>query len=101
MKRWLVIILLFITGAGTFIPCCEVDDCQADQLTSSQKSDDNKEEDNCSPFFACATCPGFVELSKPIQLIQPLVQLQVHHTDFISLTLSTYSAKLFQPPRIA
>lgn len=101
VKKWLVFILLLITTAGTFVPCCHVDDCPADQLTSSQKSDDDKKEGNCSPFFACATCPGFVELSKPFQLVQPVVQLQVHHTEFNSLILSTYSAKLFQPPRIA
>lgn len=100
MKKVLVFILLLIATAETFVPCCQVDDCPSEQLAASPESDD-KQEGNCSPFFACITCPGIVAWSKPIQLVLPEVQLPVHYTNVIASTLSTYSAKLFQPPRIA
>jgi hypothetical protein len=67
MQKWLALLLLMITTAGTVIPCCLVDDCKADQ--AAVKGPGGRQEGNCSPFFACATCAGFVEVSKPIQII--------------------------------
>lgn len=101
MKKLLVFILLLITTAGTVFPCCQVDDCAADQLTSATNEENHVPEGTCSPFFACATCPGFVELAKPIQIQQPMAVKHVHHAKIVSLLLPTYSASLLQPPRAA
>ena len=101
MKKWLTFILLLITLTGTFYPCCLVDECNDEEVTTAQKENKQEPESNCSPFFACATCPGFTYTSKTIQLIQPEQSIQVHYPNAISFSLSTYSSSLLQPPRIA
>jgi hypothetical protein len=99
VKNWLVIILLIITAAGTFIPCCGVDDCCADEFAATSNHKDHQSEGTCSPFFACATCPGFVLLSDRIQIIQPVPVKQVHHEEIVNHILSTYASSFWQPPR--
>jgi hypothetical protein len=99
MKTWLTFILLLIVVAGTFSPCCLVDACNEQELTSSQKENKQQPEGNCSPFFACATCPASVELSKPMELIIPVEQKPVHHHQLVKFNFTTYTASFFQPPR--
>lgn len=101
MKNWLVLVLLLITAAGTFIPCCQVDDCAADRITSPSKNDDRKQEGTCSPFFACATCSGFVALSKSIQITPPIAVRQVHHEQIVKSDLLSYTSSFWQPPRVS
>jgi hypothetical protein len=92
MKKWLAILLIMITAAGTFLPCC------SEPETESQANHQNK--GACSPFFACATCPGSVELAKTIQLPSPVIEKIVHHQTTISLRLPHYAASYWQPPRL-
>jgi hypothetical protein len=99
MKKGLVFILLLIIAAGTFFPCCEIDDCPADRISSNTTNHDNKKEGNCSPFFACATCQGFAELAKPIRLTGPIIEKIVHHQTIVKLNLPTYFSSFWQPPR--
>lgn len=98
MKKWIVFILLFITAAGTLIPCCQEDDCVTDQLTASPTENNHKKEGACSPFFSCATCPSFVELAKSIQILPPIVEKLVHH-EMVIPGLKGYSTAFWQPPR--
>ena len=99
MKRWLVLFLVVITTAGMVIPCCNVDNCCADQLVFAGSHDEHSTEGSCSPFFACATCPGFVQLFQPVQLVQPAKEKQVHHERIINTSLTTYCSSFWQPPR--
>jgi hypothetical protein len=99
VKNWLVIILLIITAAGTFIPCCGIDDYCADQFAATSNHNGHQSEGTCSPFFACATCPGFVMLSDRIQFIQPVAEKQVHHEGIVNHHLSRYVSFFWQPPR--
>ncbi len=88
-----------VTAAGTFFPCCVSDACCADQVTNSSHSGKKQQEGACSPFFACATCPGFTEISKPILLVLPVFETQVHHEINIVPDLSAYASTFWQPPR--
>jgi hypothetical protein len=99
VKNWLVIILLIITAAGTFIPCCGVDDYCADQFAATSNHNGHQSEGTCSPFFACATCLGFVMLSDRIQFIQPVAEKQVHHEGIVNHHLSSYVSFFWQPLR--
>jgi hypothetical protein len=99
MKKWLVLFLIVITTAGMVIPCCAVDNCCADQVALAASHDEKNTEGYCSPFFACATCPGFVQLFQPVQLVQPAKEKQVHHENIINTYLTTYCSSFWQPPR--
>lgn len=99
MKKWLAFILLLIATAGTFIPCCPIDTCCADQpITSSADHQDDKK-GTCSPFFSCTTCPGFVQLTRQLHFVQPPVEAQVHGERVVAFNLSTYATVYWQPPR--
>jgi hypothetical protein len=99
VKKWLALILFFITAAGSFIPCCVVDDCCADKVNAACNHEKHQDECACSPFFACTTCSVSVELPKPIQLIQPLIEKPIHHEQVVIFDLNAYAASFWQPPR--
>lgn len=98
MKKWFVFLLALIVIAGSVTPCCTEDDCQDEQPTSSSKGESH-EEGNCSPFFACATCAGFVQVAKPVQVPQSITARPLHHEKIIVFVTSTYYSSFFQPPR--
>lgn len=99
MKRWAVIIMLFITSAGTFLPCCLLDDCCVDQAALSPNENEHKEEGTCSPFFACITCAGFVEITKPLQLTVLVFHKPIHEEIEFIFIPSNYIHSFWQPPR--
>jgi hypothetical protein len=99
VKKWLFFILLLITAAGTFIPCCSIDDCCADQVTKTTNHDKHTSEGTCSPFFACTTCPGFAETAVPVQLAEPVTEKTVYHQTIVKFNLPAYSSSFWQPPR--
>jgi hypothetical protein len=98
VKKSLIFILLLITITATFIPCCLADNCCEEQITHTTNKN-QKNEETCPPFFACTTCSVFVELAKPILLIQPIIEKQVHHERIVVFILPAYSASYWQPPR--
>ncbi len=99
MKKWLTFLLLLITLTGTFYPCCLVDECNDEEIATAQKENKKQTEGNCSPFFACATCAGFIQMSNLVQIITPIIENQVHHERLVIFNLTTYSSSFWQPPR--
>jgi hypothetical protein len=99
MKKWLTFLLLLVTLLGTFFPCCLVDECNDEELAASPKENKKQSEGNCSPFFACATCPGFAEMINPVPIIQPVKENQVHHETLAVFNLTTFASSFWQPPR--
>ena len=98
MKKWLAFIVLLITLAGSFYPCCLADNCSDDPV-STQHQDEDRETGTCSPFFACGSCVGFVQLAKPILVPQPPPQRSTPHERVEPFTLSGFSSSFWQPPR--
>jgi hypothetical protein len=99
VKKWIAILLLVITGACSVIACCQTDDCSGDSNAATQNQESG---DPCSPFFACGTCPNFVETAKPVEL--PMIANSpkpLHHEKPFSLGLSKYAASFWQPPRLS
>ena len=99
MKKRFTFILLLITLTGTFFPCCLIDECNDEEFATAQKENKQQPAGNCSPFFACATCPGFAEMSKPVVIIQPVTDNQIHHGTIVFFNLTSFAASFWQPPR--
>src|SRR5438309_7509863 len=99
MKKWLTFLLLLVSMAAAFCPCCSKDNC-CNEVLSSRNTDQNnhKCEGTCSPFITCGTCPGFVHSVKVIELPVIAQEKPVHHSRVISITLSSFTASLLQPP---
>ncbi|RYY93246.1 MAG: hypothetical protein EOO11_20050 [Chitinophagaceae bacterium] len=99
MKRFFVILLLLLVSAATLTPCCSFDDCASEHASAGHEQDD-KGDGSCSPFFACATCPGFVSTSKAIQLPQPPLVPGLQHAARETFTPPQPVYRSFwQPPR--
>lgn len=98
MKKWLVFILALVVMAGSVFPCCEEATCQ-DEQTATSSQGETHEKGSCSPFFACATCAGFVQIAKQVSVPQPVLQRPAHPETFAVFFTSTYYPSFFQPPR--
>jgi hypothetical protein len=99
MKKMLIFILLLITTAGAFIPCCHIDDCCAKQIANTPGDKSQKREETCPPFFVCTTCSVIAELTNPTGLIQPIIEKPVYQESAVVFYFSPYSGSYWQPPR--
>jgi hypothetical protein len=99
MKRVLAFILSLIVFTGSVYPCCLEDDCHDEPTAVSSQQKYPEERGGCSPFFACATCPGFVHLERSISIPQPFIPGMAHFETPVKFFSSSYHSTLFQPPR--
>ena len=99
MKKLAAILLLFLSLAGTFIPCCLEDDC--DDIAMAQNADhEHKGAGNCSPFFSCGTCAPGLDLWAIQVSISEIITDNVPHASFYQFQLGSYANQMFQPPRM-
>src|SRR5688500_5285102 len=101
MKKWLVFLLTTMVMAGSVFPCCMETSCEDDQTACSSQKENSHAKGTCSPFFACASCAGFVDVAKHPDLPQPIVQRAARFEKPSILLPSTYLSSFFQPPRNA
>jgi hypothetical protein len=103
VKKWLAILLLIISVAGSFIPCCPNDGCEdeaVEAVGSSHNDTDQSDKGACSPFYSCGTCVSAIDITAAkYQLVEPANE-KITHFSFCQFQLSRYSASLFQPPRV-
>lgn len=100
MKKWLVFFLLLITSASMLVNCCGTDECCPEEVAAATHPEEKKEEGACSPFFACTTCPVFVEVTKHIQLAHPpSLSKPAHEERIYQYDLSAFTNAFWQPPR--
>jgi hypothetical protein len=97
LKNLVIIILSLVVLAGSFTPCCPTDNCRDEVNASSQNQDEEK--GSCSPFSACASCCGFVQLAKQVSLPIPQPERPIHYQRLATFFASTYYFSFFQPPR--
>ncbi|MHA3789008.1 DUF6660 family protein [Flavobacterium hauense] len=99
--KFLSIILSVIIMILVSTPCCS-GTCQADSC--KEKSSDKHKDcgDNCSPFYSCGSCTGFicsyavsvaVEVNPSYDILTP-----AHYT---ILLISRFPDSIWQPPKIA
>ena len=99
LKQVLAIFLFFITVAGSFIPCCETDECEAEQKLEGHSKEP---EGNCSPFFSCTTCHYPLVPTPQLQFSFVIPQKKPLHINRQELLkFSGYTSPRFQPPRLS
>ena len=94
-----IIILLIITLAGTFYPCCINDGCSSEEKSLTDHKTEKQPEGNCSPFFSCASCSGFTHAVKTISLKVPERHINIEHPITQEVIISSYISSFWQPPR--
>ncbi|HYD20097.1 MAG TPA: hypothetical protein VEB40_01380 [Flavipsychrobacter sp.] len=99
MKRFFAFLLLVLVSAAAITPCCVYDDC-ATEASSAQQEEQETEAD-CSPFFACSGCAGFVETTKPIQVEGLLLLPAMHYEQVYKHQAQCVYSSFWQPPRLA
>jgi hypothetical protein len=87
------------------VPCCAIDNCK-DELTITGQVADHEEEDkndcgNCSPFFTCTACAGFI-LSVENTVIKTIPSFCAnHYTGYILAPVTDVHFDFWQPPRFS
>jgi hypothetical protein len=97
--KFLTLIVLVISVAATFIPCCEFDECQEEEIENSSQQDKKEENASCSPFSTCPTCAGAIIITKTIQLDRSDISKNKLVGFERSPILSCHSPSFWQPPR--
>lgn len=103
-------ILYFILSLYVLVlsisPCCEDNNCiDNDHLLKTEQSDnsqhDNDCKGNCSPFYTCNTCVGFIitKTNDNLTIIATFVvkNIILYNQQFVE----NYFAKIWQPPKIS
>ncbi len=91
--------MALLVMAGSTVPCCYDDNC-ADESTTSSHGEESPENNACSPFFACGTCPGFVQMTRQVSIPAPITQRPAHYQKGSGFIPSLYYSAFFQPPRV-
>lgn len=100
VNRLMGYILLLIVAVAAFTPCCTGDEHNEDAAVANPS--DAKEGDDgcsCSPFFACATCTGFVSTAKAISIPAPAEYRLSWFEGALPRFSSAYTSTPWQPPR--
>jgi hypothetical protein len=84
------------------IPCCSFDNCPDDKTEQSSNHEQGDEDcGNCSPFFTCEGCGGFVSTNElPGIELSPLKPARVY-TIFIEQNVPDIHYDFWQPPKLA
>jgi hypothetical protein len=100
VNRFLAFILAFIVAIASLTPCCDEGE-QGEETAIAGKQQDHEEEDgcSCSPFYACATCPGFISTAQPIIIPAPAEYQPSWFIKDLPYFPSTYTSTPWQPPR--
>jgi hypothetical protein len=100
MRKWIILFLSVLVMAGSLIPCCPADNC-GDELAASALTHPEEESDsgNCSPFFTCGTCVGFVHQIPLLSIQTCLLQVQEHKSRLTEHISANFIHGFFQPPR--
>jgi hypothetical protein len=61
--------------------------------------DENENEADCSPFFACSGCAGFVGTTKSLHLEDPISDLQTYYQLVNKDTTQSFYNSFWQPPQ--
>src|SRR5687767_9827570 len=98
--KFLTLIVLMISLAATFVPCCEYDDCQNETTTASQ-TDNREQKGTCSPLSTCPACGGSILVSRLVQVSQPEdPKKELFVIEASSLPFAHVSS-FWQPPRLS
>lgn len=100
--RFIGFILAFIVAIASLTPCC-TEEGQGEEVAMAGQHQGPEEEDgcSCSPFFACATCPGFISTAQSINIPAPAEYLPAWFVKDLPYFSSLYTSAPWQPPRTA
>lgn len=100
--RFMGFILAILVAVAALTPCCTGEEHGEDAVASAPH--DTREGDDgcrCSPFFACATCAGFISTAQPLAFPAPVAYLLQYFEATVASFPSAYLPAPWQPPRAA
>ncbi|MES2389395.1 MAG: DUF6660 family protein [Bacteroidota bacterium] len=108
--KFLCLILSLLVVLLSVRPCCAEDNCMEDTIEraeqcskSPNEGEHEKQCRDCSPFFSCGSCTGFI----PAQPFTLTLQLQIEEVPFIIYTsyqqpdLKDVTLAIWQPPKLS
>ena len=101
MKLWSVILSFYILLLTSF-PCSEFDDCKSDVEISINTPSESSDFDNeCSPFFSCNTCSGFIfTASFSLLPVFTVIETRITFLNYDQNLLFKHANSIWQPPKV-
>lgn len=99
MKKFFAFILLLITLAAAFTPCCASDQCNEVTVEMTAHADDESTDDNCSPFVTCGYCNGFTQFNTLSEITFIPALITIYHERNTNRYSCSYTARLLEPPK--
>jgi hypothetical protein len=98
--KFLTFLILLISVAATFIPCCEFDGCEEEIANSSNQSQ-KKQDASCSPLSVCPTCATAIVIAPTVELPGIIISKTEKPPIETPSRLPLYSSFFWQPPRVS
>jgi len=103
----IALFLFIVVLSLTVMPCCAVKETvrHTAEAANLQKHDCNEEQPDdcckdCSPFYVCGTCVGFVFfMQQTIIFALPVIPLK-HSAFYIPVKLNHIPTAIWQPPKL-
>lgn len=104
--KFLSVILALFVFVQSLSPCCSDDNCMDNNQTVKTEQTSNHEHDgdcekNCSPFFVCGTCAGFIFPTVSFTLTSSVILFTKQISIYNQSTLSNFFHSIWQPPKIS
>jgi len=99
--KYIALILSFYVLFLSGMPCCIDDNCADDKVSTEHSQQQNKtDEGNCSPFFSCSTCSGFIFQEMQVTVAPVLVLMNDSYPDVKQDFCTQVCSTIWQPPKI-
>ena len=100
--KFLGYILAFYIILLSAVPCCSFDNCSEDKIEQSSNHEQGDDDcGNCSPFFTCEGCGGFVFTAEPFNFQSTSSFQGKVFTGYVESIVPDIHYEFWQPPRIA
>jgi hypothetical protein len=98
VKLLTLLLSLFVLTLSS-VPCCALENSEADHPIHENSRNDDGCGQACSPFYTCGTCVGFTPNLHWGELFADYLRDIQHNSIYPSFELPQTSASIWQPPQ--
>lgn len=85
----------------TSVPCCALENNEADHYVQENSQNDDDCYENCSPFYTCGTCVGFTITDYSAETFAVYIRPIQHNSIYHPFELTQIVPSIWQPPQLS
>jgi hypothetical protein len=99
VKLLTLLLSLFVLTLSS-VPCCALENSEADHPIHENSQNEDDCGQACSPFYTCGTCVGFTP-HYPDELFADYLRPIQHHSIYPPFELPQTAGSIWQPPQLS